>query len=201
MEYKYYDLLSCLTVGVSVFCTAVFLLFPDLDIPEIAFIPLGYLTGYVLNALSSWMEPFFYWTIGGMPSDVLLQVKEDQSWTGYGKVKFYFANQAVALLRNDTNDEHASTKKMFAYAMRHVNSATHTRVPDFNGHYALSRVVLMATIIAMIVVEIKFYCVCWSWPISIAVLLLVWNRYKERGYYYAREVLNEYLKFKETANG
>jgi hypothetical protein len=26
------------------------------------------------------------------------------------------------------------------------------------------------------------------------LLIISWNRFKERGYYYAREVLNEYLK-------
>ena len=30
--------------------------------------------------------------------------------------------------------------------------------------------------------------------ITIVILLICWNRYKERAYYYAREVLNEYLK-------
>ena len=37
----------------------------------------------------------------------------------------------------------------------------------------------------------------YSWPISIGVLLLAWNRFRECGYYYAREVLNEYLKLKK----
>lgn len=197
MEYKYYDLLSCLVVGISVFSVTIYLLFPDAGIPEITYVPLGYLTGYFLNAISSILEIFFYWTIGGKPSDVLLSVKEDQLWTGCSKVRFYYAKEAISYLKKDTQDETASTEKMFAYAMRQVNSLSNTRISDFNGHYALSRVVLTATLIIVIAVEIKFSCIFWSWPLSITTLLLMWNRYKERGYYYAREVLNEYLKMKE----
>ena len=196
MEYKYYDLLSCLTVGISVFCVTVFLLFPEAGIPEITYVPLGYLTGYFLNAISSILEHFFYWTIGGKPSDNLLSAKVDHSWTGCRKVKFFFANEVVEYLRKDTQDENATKEKMFAYAMQQVNSSPNSRISDFNGHYALSRVVLTATLIVVIVVEIKFCCICWSWPLSITALLLTWNRFKERGYYYAREVLNEYLKTK-----
>lgn len=196
MEYKYYDLLSCLVVGISVFSVTVYLLFPDAGIPEITYVPLGYLTGYFLNAISSILEIFFFWTIGGKPSDVLLSVKEDQLWTGCSKVRFYYAKEAISYLKKDIQDEAASPEKMFAYAMKQVNCSPNSRISDFNGHYALSRVVLTTTLMVVIIVEIKFYFVCWSWLLSIVVLLLMWNRYKERGYYYVREVLNEYLNNK-----
>ena len=87
---------------------------------------------------------------------------------------------------------------MFGYAMRMVNANKDCRVPDFNGHYALSRVILTTMFMAFVFVEIKFYNVWYSWLISIAILLLARNRYKERGYYYAREVLNEYLKSRKN---
>ena len=82
--------------------------------------------------------------------------------------------------------------------MRMVNANKDCRVPDFNGHYALSRVILTTMFMAFVFVEIKFYNVWYSWLISIAILLLARNRYKERGYYYAREVLNEYLKSRKN---
>ena len=111
-------------------------------------------------------------------------------------MKFYHAEDAINALREDTKDTEANTGKMFGYAMRMVNANKDCRVPDFNGHYALSRVILTTVIFTVIIVEIKFACVWYSWPISIAVLLLAWNRFRERGYYYAREVLYEYLKEK-----
>ena len=133
-----------------------------------------------------------------MPSDKLLTPIPGQKWTGIKKVKFFFANEALKALREDTKDDGADTKKMFDYAMRMVNSNKDCRVPDFNGHYALSRVIFTTVIIVVVIAEIKYCCIWYSWPGSIAILLLAWNRFRERGYYYAREVLNEYLKMKKS---
>ena len=194
MSFKYYDLLSNLTIGIVVFYAIWKLFLPDLEISEWVVIPAGYVVGYFLNAISSFMEPALNKTICGMPSDKLLTPVSGRKWTGIKKVKFYFANEAVKALREDTKDDEADTRKMFGYAMRMVNSNKDCRVPDFNGHYALSRVIFTTVIIAVVIAEIKYCCVWYSWPISIGMLLLAWNRYRERGYYYAREVLNEYLK-------
>ena len=194
MSFKYYDLLSNLTVGIVVFYAIWKLFLPDLEISEWAVIPAGYVVGYFVDAISSLIEPLLNKTICGMPSDRLLTPIPGQKWTGIKKVRFYFANEAIKALREDTKDYEADTKKMFGYAMRMVNSNKDCRVPDFNGHYALSRVIFTTVIFAVIIVEIKFARVWYSWPIAIAILFFAWNRFRERGYYYAREVLNEYLK-------
>lgn len=194
MSFKYYDLLSNLTVGIVVFYAIWKFFLPDSEISEWVVIPAGYVVGYFVDAISSLIEPLLYKTICGMPSDKLLTPVPGQKWTGIKKVRFYFANEAVKALREDTMDDEADTRKMFSYAMRMVNSNKDCRVPDFNGHYALSRVVFTTVIIAVVIAEIWYYSVWYSWPISIAALLLVWNRFRERGYYYAREVLNEYMK-------
>ena len=196
MSFKYYDLLSNLTIGIVVFYAIWKLLLPDLEISEWVVIPAGYVVGYFVDAISSLIEPLLNKTICGMPSDKLLTPIPGQKWTGTKKVRFYFANEAIKALREDTKDDEADTRKMFGYAMRMVNSNKDCRVPDFNGHYALSRVIFTTVIIAVVIAEIKYCCVWYSWPISISVLLLAWNRFRERGYYYAREVLNEYLKLK-----
>ena len=198
MSFKYYDLLSNLTIGIVVFYSIWQLLFPDLEISEWVVIPGGYVVGYFMNAISSLIEPFLYCTICGKPSDKLLTPVPGQKWTGIKKVKFFFAEEAVKALKKDTADTDASTDKMFGYAMRMTNPNTESRVPDFNGHYALSRVILTTALIAIIIVEIRFYAIWYSWLISLALLFLAWNRYKLRGYYYAREVLNEYLKTKKA---
>lgn len=196
MSFKYYDLLSNLIVGIVVFYVIRILFLPDLDVSEWVVIPAGYIVGYFLDAISSLIEPLLFCTICGKPSDKPLTPVPGQKWTGIKKVKFFFAEEAIEALKKDTCDDKASTAKMFGYAMRMVNANKDCRVPDFNGHYALSRVILTTVIIAIIMAEIKYCCVWYSWPISIVVLLLAWNRYRERGYYYAREVLNEYLKAK-----
>ena len=194
MSFKYYDLLSNLTVGIVVFYVIWKFLFPSWEISEWGVIPAGYVVGYFLNAISSLIEPFLYCIICGKPSDKLLTPVPGQKWTGIKKVKFFFAEEAVKALKKDTGDAEATTDKMFGYAMRVANPNKDSRVPDFNGHYALTRVILTTVLMAIVLVEVRFYSIWYSWPISIAILLLAWNRYRERGYYYAREVLNEYLK-------
>lgn len=196
MSFKYYDLLSNLTVGIVVFYAIWILVFPELEISEWVVLPAGYVVGYFMNSISSLIEPFLYCIICGKPSDRLLTPVPGQKWTGIKKVKFYFADEAIKALKKDTGDSEATTDKMFGYAMRMANSNKESRVPDFNGHYALSRVIFTSLIIAAVFVEIEYYDVWFSWPISLTILFFAWNRYRERGYYYAREVLNEYLKTK-----
>ena len=53
MSFKYYDLLSNLTVGIVAFFAIWKFLFPDLDISEWVIILAGYVVGYFLNAISS----------------------------------------------------------------------------------------------------------------------------------------------------
>ena len=197
MNYKYYDLLSNLTVGMIAFYALWKYFIPNYEISEWVVVPSGYVVGYFLNALSSLMEPLFYKIICGKPSEKLLTLVPGQRWTGIKKVRFYFAEKAIDELKKDTGDADANTDKMFGYAMRVVNANQDSLVHDLNGHYALSRVVLTALIITIVIVVVNYYYIWYSWIISIAIFLLARNRYKERGYYYAREVLNEYLNKKK----
>lgn len=77
--------------------------------------------------------------------------------------------------------------------MRAVNGDEKSRVADFNAQYALSRTILTTVLISTILIIVLYPCF-WQSYLTIAILLICWNRYKERAYYYAREVLNEYLK-------
>ena len=113
MSFKYYDLLSNLTVGIVVFYVIWKLLLPNWEISECGVIPAGYVVGYFLNAIGSLIEPFLYCIICGKPSDKLLTPVPGQKWTGIEKVKFYFAEEAVKALKKDTRDAEATTDKMF----------------------------------------------------------------------------------------
>lgn len=198
MNFKYYDLLSNLIVGVVAVFALWKLVFPEVEISDWLILPMGYVLGYFLDAVASMIEPVLFKTICGKPSDRLLTPVPGKDWTGINKVRFYFPQKAIDLLRKDTGDENATTDKMFGCAKGMVSANSDGRVPDFRGHYALARVVLTTALIAVTLVEIKYYNVWYSWFISLLVLFLSWNRYRERGYYYAREVLNEYLKTKEA---
>ena len=197
MNFKYYDLLSNLIVGVVAIFALWKLLFPEVEINDWLILPMGYFLGYFLDAFASLIEPCLFKIICGKPSDKLLTPVPGKSWTGINKVRFYFAQKAIDCIRKDIGDDNASTDKMFSYAKGMVNANSDGRVPDFRGHYALARVVLTTVFIAVFLVEMEYYNIWYTWLISVLVLCLSWNRYRERGYYYAREVLNEYLKTRQ----
>ncbi|MBR3626910.1 MAG: hypothetical protein IKN48_11360 [Bacteroidaceae bacterium] len=165
---------------------------------------LAYVLGYILNAISGLVEPFYFWTMGGRPSDKLLttppkncssgKIKE---YTGYGRIKFFHYDKVIKMLKDELEDSNACTRKMFGKAMSYSNSHTATRVPDFNA-YAFSRVMLTLALVVGIILAFYYYCQWWYWLVFVVTILLLWNRCKERGYYYAKEVLVEYIKIKES---
>lgn len=193
MNFKYYDLLSSLIIG---FFAIVALLYAtgneyDKDL-TMAYMAGSYVVGYLINALSSLIEPFWYFTICGMPSDKLLTIDSKKKYTGINRVRFYHAQEAIDKLREQLNNKEADTKQMFSLAMRETNGNPSTRVQDFNAQYAFSRV-LLTTLFVVTIVAIIFFPCNWKTYLAIIPLLISWNRFRERGYYYAREVLNEYL--------
>lgn len=166
---------------------------------------LAYVWGYILNAVSGLIEPFYFWTMGGRPSDKLLTppskcriTGKTKSYTGYGRIKFFQYDKAIIMLRDELGDSDACTRKMFGKAMSYSNSNTATRVPDFNAQYAFSRVMLTLALVVGVILAFYYYCQWWYWLVFMVTVLLLWNCCKERGYYYAKEVLVEYIKIKES---
>lgn len=197
MEMKYYDLLSTTIIGVVIVFAVNYLFLGNMEIDSVAYLALGYLVGYFINTIGSFFESFYYKTIGGKPSDKLLTPVKGKDWTGYCRVRFYEAEEVIKKLKNELKDPDASVQKMFGYAMRNVNCRKDSRVPVFNSQYAWSRTLLTMIWILDILLVFRFYNEWLFWLIGVSLLLISWNRYKERGYYYAREVLNEYLKMKK----
>ena len=136
----------------------------------------------------------YYKTIGGKPSDKLLTLVKGQDWTGCNRIKFYETEKVVEFLKNELQDQNASVKKMFECAKRKANGCENCRVHVFSAQYAWSRTILTTILILNIIGVFRFYDEWLFWLVAIILLFISWNRFKERGYYYAREVLNEYLK-------
>lgn len=193
MDMKYYDLLSTTVIGIVVVAFVNYLFFGMVEIDGVVYLALGYLVGYFVNAIGSLLEGIYYKTINGIPSDKLLTLKEEMNWTGCKRIKFYEAEKIIATLKSELNDTNASTQKMFGYAMRKVNGCENSRVPAFNAQYAWSRTILTTVLIVDLLSAFSFYDEWLFWVIAITLLIISWNRFKERGYYYAREVLYEYL--------
>ena len=194
MDIRYYDLLSTAIIGIVIIAVCNHLFFGGIEIDGIVYLALGYLVGYFINAIGSLFEGLYHKTIKGRPSDNLLTLVNNQNWTGCSRVKFYEAEKAIETLKQELNDPNASTRKMFGCAMKKVNGIENSRVPAFNAQYAWSRTILTAILLTDILCAFRYYNEWIFWPIAIVLLVISWNRFKERGYYYAREVLNEYLK-------
>lgn len=194
MDMKYYDLLSTAIIGVVTVVIVNNILLGNTNLDSVSYLSLGYLTGYFINSIGSVLEVFYYKTIGGKPSDKLLTPVAGRDWTGCRRIRFYEADTVIHALRNELNDKNASVQKMFGYAMRKVSSCQESRIPIFNAQYAWSRTILTTVWILSVLFATHFYNEWYFWLISLILLMISWTRFKERGYYYAREVLNEYLK-------
>lgn len=203
MNFKYYDVLSTLVSGiVLLFVLSIVVDWDISDINVTILLSLAYVVGYMLNALSALLEPLYYWFMGGKPSDNLLKAPKTsfcgkiRNYTGFGRIRFYEYEKAVSHLKEELKDDKANEGKMFGKAMSYSNSNEKTRVPDFNAQYAFSRVMLTLAIVSVVVIMSRYYDLWWTWLIALAVIILMGRRCKEKGYYYAREVLIEYLKNK-----
>lgn len=197
MNFKYYDLLSNLVTGVVIALAVNYAFGLGIEFDSVSILAIGYILGYFVNAVSALCEPIYYKMMGGMPSDVLLTPVQDKSYTGFGRIKFYQTDRAIELLRKELDDPQASKGKMFGKAMSYSNDDGSTRVPDFNAQYAFSRVLLTLSWMISIIMAFSMYTFPCYWLVIIAVNLLAFTRYKERGYYYAKEVLIEYIKKRE----
>jgi hypothetical protein len=200
MNFKYYDILTQVIVGYLILVIAIYVLgFPYESAYNVPYLAVAFVIGYFINAISSLLEEFYYWTIGGRPSDKLLQVNSKKGYSGIYKVRFYQTIEIINMLKQDVKDNNANERKMFAAAMGMTNGDDKSRVQDFNAHYAFSRVMLTTMLMVTAILLFRFYD-NWETYLVLIPLILSWNRYRERGYYYAKEVLNEYLKKKKTVN-
>lgn len=204
MNFKYYDVLSSLVIGYVLLIVGMhsFQIKYNNDY-TVAYLAIAFLCGYIINSIGSLLEPIYYFTIGGKPSYRLLNNDQKQHCriykffvpdnTGIKKVRFYETENIRKMLMNGIEKENPSAERLFCKAMCEMNGEQNSRIPDFNAHYALSRSILTMVLISTILLISSNPC-CWRSYLSIVAIPICWNRYRERAYYYAREVLNEYLK-------
>ena len=189
MNFKYYDILSFLVPGFIIYQLISITI---QDLPNVEIIPslaIAFVIGYFINAISSWLEAILFLTFGGKPSVNLLKGNNIK------KVVFHEQKKAIKLLKEEVEQED-DENVMFSVAMRYANQSENERVENFNAIYAFSRVLLLTLLIVFIILTLKFYDNYLVYVIMIPLILMSWQRCKERSYYYAREVLDTYLKLK-----
>lgn len=150
----------------------------------------AFVLGYLINTVGSWLEDLYFFSWGGKPSNRLLDGK------GIWKVKFYQHEKVKEMLMKESSRS-PSNDELFNIAMRYANGVKETRVDDFNSLYVFSRSLLTATMLSIIVVILTNYSDTRYFLVLIFLLIIFWIRCKQRGYYYAKEVLNIYLKQKD----
>lgn len=200
MNFRYYDMMSSLVSGVLVAVSINIIYDLGYNYEMIPLLAVAYVIGYFINALSSLLVSVYNKLIGGKPSDVLLTPIIGQDYTGYSKVRFYEFQKVIDELKEELNDIEASSDKMFSRAMTYSNDDEKTRVPDFNAQYAFSRVILTTSLVLSVLWLPHYSDICWIWILSFGVICLSLRRFRERAYYYAKEVLIVYLRKKREEN-
>lgn len=195
MKFKFYDILSHLIPGFVVYLAYLEFIGEKFDkdfvVPATA---VAFVLGYFVNTLASWFEDLYYWTWGGKPSSSLLNDKD--IW----KVRFYEGAKSKELLQNESSNPSPTNDELFTIAMRYATPDVNSRVSDFNASYAFSRVILTTV---LIVSGLMIYTYYWSFKVYLIALPLIfisWYRSKQRGYYFAREVLTTYLRLKSETS-
>lgn len=189
MNFKAYDILSTLIPGFLGFIVIINAM--DIEFNNnyiVVYTSISFLIGYILNTIGSWLEDFYFFTWGGKPSSRLLNS------TGIWKVRFYHSAKVRGLLQTESNNVNAKNDELFNIAMRYANG--NTRVDDFNSMYAFSRTLLTTVLIVTIILLIDNHDVWLYYAVLIPSFFVCWLRCKQRAYYYAKEVLQVYLKQK-----
>ncbi|MBB5397188.1 hypothetical protein [Mucilaginibacter sp. AK015] len=193
MNFKAYAILSSLVPGFLILLALQHVLNVRFDKDlVVAYTAVAFLFGYIMNTASSWLEGFYFWTWGGKPSSNLLKGK------GIWKVKFYESEKAMELLSAESWNASPGPDELFSIAMRHANGEKDSRVEDFNALYAFSRVLLTTSLIGGIPLIVQSYHDWRYYLVVLPVIIILWLRCKQRGYYYSKEVLNSYLKKKAS---
>ena len=218
MQLKLFDIFSSVIPGALVLCCVFFTsianqLQPELieqkisiykDVSAIltaVFIVASYLTGYIIHAIGSWIEPILWKTWGGRPSQIILSNNSPR--LGLGNE----TNSILNWLKSQSSDSRLTSlenmdlkpedfRHLFQVAknlaLKKGSANFIKRMEEFNNSYVFSRNILVAFLIT-------FFCASYlAWNkimvISFPVLLLfsviiVWWRARDRAIYYSREIM------------
>lgn len=189
MSFKTYDILSSLIPGFILLMVGIFFMEIEYDPSySLPYFVLAFIIGYANNSIGSWLERFYFWTWGGKPSNKLLEGKDIK------KVRFFDAEVARELLILETNNPTASNDELFAKAQMLANNTKSNRLSDFHLVFVFSRSMLTAIMLGGLGLLPKMYDDLWYYPVFLTAIFIFWYRGKQQSYYYAREVLIEYLQ-------
>ncbi len=164
---------------------------------------LAYVIGHVLQAISSQFESFYEERWGGKPSVKLLSSKTEYFAEKHRKE---LLEKLQAYFKSDSASSNEDYQQLFSHAAALVNKEGIGRVNLFNASYALHRVILTTGIIGILTVALLLLLSINAWAIllskpttnmllytlvfTVAGVAVEFYRTKQRGYYFAKEVLD-----------
>ncbi|MBL4879789.1 MAG: hypothetical protein JKX82_00560 [Oleispira sp.] len=194
MNFKSYDVLSKLITGLLVSCVLIKVYFPITDFSnfgDVIFVTaLAYIVGFFIDTFSSWLEPLYFFSWGGKPSDKFMSEK------GMWGIKVPSNMEPIKnYIRSLVDDDTILDEELFGIALRKTKS---DRIMDFQNLYAFSRSLLTSFIILFFSLIPHFHCHLMFYLISAFLIFVLWLRAKQRAYYFVKEVLvSSYVNRKE----
>jgi hypothetical protein len=202
-KFELYDVLGILVPGTllvaltliffpALSTSAINVKFPD-GFTVICLVALSVFAGNLVQAISSLIEPIVDRTWGGRKSEQgLLQGLGDR----------YLPTDTASRIRGKLASilgSNVKDRSLFLFAMQKAETSENSRVARFNALYAYHRAILCLTLISVGLLGLSMACgVAAYWPayeraialgIWVLLLLITWNRTRQRAIYYVREVL------------
>lgn len=161
-------------------------------VPVLLLTAAGFVLGQVIQALGSLIQPFYYWTWRGRPSDQAFKGQSKQiSSAQITRIKKRLASYIEADAGQALTDHEA-----FLAALSLCTHKALGRVQRFNSLYAYHRGLTTLLLISTIATLGIIYSVepnpPAAWPIllfQIVATFLLWFRTKQRASYFVNEVL------------
>jgi hypothetical protein len=188
MNFATYDILSKALPGAVVYLALLLggIIGKPTDVGDVLTLVIVYLLGYFVDALASLTEPVLFRMMRGSPGERLLA----EDYTG----KIYIAQRAAlfAHLQEQFPDLRLGSRELFALISSVAQTKANQRLIEFQGAYAFARNILTSLLIAEVIACMYPHGRYLPWLIA-GLMLLCYNRAKQRGYYWAREAINVYI--------
>ena len=201
-KFDFYDLMSSLIPG-ALIVGLIGVLFPvtcsqlvpdgDTAFSAITLTALIIFVGQLLVAAGSIVEPLLFYTWGGKPSDQALTKGLGDRYMPYHRA------QRIKTKLQSMSEHNASSSSLFLKAMTLARNSQNNLAERFNALYAYQRTLVVLILASFVLITVsRFEGILnsvsegkfWFGVSVLAVILLVcWQRAKQRAYYFVREVL------------
>lgn len=192
MNFKAYDIISKLLPGLALIYSLIFL-YGDFENYSNAdyILPItviAFFVGYIIDAISSWLEDFYYLTWKGKPSTRLLAKNK-----GVWKVTAPPYLNEVKMKVRELIEEDISDDEIFRFIQNSAFKSDKERLSDFLQSYVFARVFLTLVTLLAVLFATKYFCHWQFFIIALPIIFVSWLRAKQRAYYYAVEVIRVYF--------